>query len=272
MKFSVLAIRSFGLTVRSVDMNFMSYWTTCVAHNGVSIVIVASYAKILLATSVTRNLLHPIRWPFTGPSKMKRCLVRYLNDPIRNAGLIVEIVDMPFNPRYLASKKRNIVHSVRINSCVRRNVRYAWISHVPPMNAWKHHGLLIILLRHETSFSNPIKRSSLIASCVIINIRQRPIIIIIRMDHVRIVQTIFFVRERIVPLAFKNHLPRIPKSYAGIQPIPWRHEASSKDRRKKHGLIVRSVTPPLTLNYTMFLQDTGALTVRRKQRRFSMPS
>lgn len=50
--------------------------------------------------------------------------------------------------------------------------------------------------------------------------QRHPIIIIIRMDHVRIVHTIFFVKERNVFLAFRNHLPRIPKFYVGAQPIP----------------------------------------------------
>jgi hypothetical protein len=135
MKFSVLAIRSFGLTVRSVDMNFIYHFITCVAHSGVSIVVVTGYAQILLATSVMKNLLPLIQWPFTGPSKMRRYLVIYVNDRIRNVGLIVEIVDMLFNQPFTAFRMKSIVPSVPINACVPRNVRYALKSRVPHMNA-----------------------------------------------------------------------------------------------------------------------------------------
>ena len=104
--------------------------------NGASIVLVESYAQGPLVIYVMNDPSPPIQWRFTGLSKMTRRLVTCSDDRTRSSGLIAEIVVMPFRRSFIASKKTNIVRSVRINVCVLKwTVRCAWISHVPLMNA-----------------------------------------------------------------------------------------------------------------------------------------
>lgn len=107
-------------------MSFMYHFITCVAHSGVSIVVVTNYVQILLAICVMKNLLPLTRWPCIGLFRMIRCLVIYANDRIRSVGLIVEIVGIPFNPLFTVFRMKSIVPSVPINACVlMRNARCA---------------------------------------------------------------------------------------------------------------------------------------------------
>jgi len=103
---------------------------------GASIVLVESYAQGLLVIYVMNDPSPLIQWRFTGLSKMRRRLDNYANDRTRSAGLIAETVVTRSKQLCSASKKTNIVPSVPINVYVLKwTVRYAWISHVPPMNA-----------------------------------------------------------------------------------------------------------------------------------------
>jgi len=77
-----------------------------------------------------------------------------------------------------------------------------------------------MLLLHERSFFNPIKRLRLIASYAIIDMRLLQMGIVNERDHAHIVQISDFAKKRIVPLAFRNHLPRILRCSAGVRAIP----------------------------------------------------
>ena len=135
-KCSVLAIRSSGLIVETVDMSFTYHLTTCVAHNGASIVTVVSYAQDPLVIRAMKSPFPPIQWRFIGLSKMTRCLVIYAKDRTRSAGLIAETVVTHSKRLFTASKMINIVLSVLINVFVLKwTARCAWISHVLHMNA-----------------------------------------------------------------------------------------------------------------------------------------
>ena len=180
---------------------------------------VESCAQISLVISAIKNHLRLIRWRFIGPFKTTKCLETFVNDPIRSAGLIVEIVDIPFRRHYTAFRMTNTAPSVLIKGYVWKTVRSVLKRHAPLMKACPLRGLPKMPLCHEKYSFNPIKRSSLIVWYVIIRIQQRRITIIIEMDHVPIVQIISSVRT-IVPLVFKSHLPRILKFSAGVQPIP----------------------------------------------------
>ena len=135
-KCSVLAIRSFGWIVETVDMSFTYHSITCMVDIGVSIVTVVSYAQGLLVIRATSVPSPPIQWRFTGLSKMRRRLDSYANDRTRSAGLIVEIVVIRSKRLFTVFRKRSIVPSVPINvSVLKWTARCAWISHVLPMNA-----------------------------------------------------------------------------------------------------------------------------------------
>jgi len=103
---------------------------------GVSIVMEESYVRDPLVIRAIKSHLLLIRWPSIGLFKMTRCLETSVNDLIRSASLIAEIVVTRSKQPYLVYKKTNIVPSVPINVCVRMpTVNCALISRVRPMSA-----------------------------------------------------------------------------------------------------------------------------------------
>ena len=115
-------------------MNFMYHLIMYMETIGASIAMVESYAQALPAIDVMKGPLPLTRWPSTGLSKMTRCLVMYANDRTRSSGLIAEIVVTLFTLSCTAFRKINIVLSVLISGCVRRNVICVLKSRVRPMS------------------------------------------------------------------------------------------------------------------------------------------
>jgi len=129
-----------------------------VRDSGVNIVIVMVFAMKKIAYSVIKNHLHHILWQNRGLLKMIFYLVRYCVDLIKNAGSIVSIVSIRFNPRYIVLQMINIVPFVEANNYViKKIVRFVLRNRAHHMKLVEP-GLQRMICSRGRSFFNPIKR------------------------------------------------------------------------------------------------------------------